>query len=265
MNWNQTKMTAAVGGAILMTVAAATVAQQATSTAVNDGYFTPATDKLRQLPAGLNVVRPTHFPEAYGRIRHVYDGDSLARTVGRNVTFRELMAEAYDCTPGHVVLPAEAPAGGYDFLVTIAPHSRRFLRADIKQEMGYTASEETRNTGVLVLQVVDAGLPGLTNSPAGEDDDITFKDGQLHFQHQTLDVIFQGLEEGLKQPVLDETGLTNTYDFSVVWTPEIQQSMRDGSFSLEGVNKALAGLGLALKPETTNQDMVIVKSSAATP
>ena len=259
MKWTKTNTTAAVGGAILMSVLTLAVAQQLES-ATNDGDFRPDADHLRQLPSNISVVRPTHFAQSYGKIRHLHTADdSLARTVGRNVTFCELMAEAYDSTPGRVVLPADAPGGGFDFLVTISPHPRRYLRAAVEQETGYSASEETRSTEVLTLQVAEPGLPGLTNSPDSEDDDVTFKDGRLYFQHQTLDVIFKGLEEGLRRPLVDQTGLTNAYDFSVGWSQEIAQKMRSGEFDLGAVNKAIGKLGLVLKPEMTNVDMVIVE------
>ena len=83
-----------VGGAILMAIAMATIVKSQGVPAISDSYFEPNTDKLQQLPANIAVVQPTHFPEVSSKIKHVHVGDSLARTVGRNVTFRELMAEA---------------------------------------------------------------------------------------------------------------------------------------------------------------------------
>jgi hypothetical protein len=47
---------------------------------VKDSYFEPDKDKLRQVPANLLVVRPTHFPHQYGKKRHYYEDDELART-----------------------------------------------------------------------------------------------------------------------------------------------------------------------------------------
>ena len=246
------------GGAILMVVASVTVVKSQPSAVVSDAYFAPDTDKLQAAPADIAVVQPTHFPQAAAKIKHVHNGDSLARTVGRNVTFRDLMAEAYDCGPGCVVLPADAPKGGFDFLVTVSPQTRKHLRAAIETDLGYTASAETRDTEVLVLQVEDPSLSGLTPSTDG-DADISLQDGKLNLTHQPLSLVVRGLEDGLALPVVDRTGLTNYYDFSVTWNSKVTQSMREGGFPLDKAQKVLNQWGLELKPDTARLEMFTVK------
>jgi len=244
-----------------MAVAVTVVKSQTAALTVKDADFEPDKDKLRALPANIEVVQPTHFPQATAKIRHVHDeGDALARTVGRNVTFRDLMAEAYDCNPGCVVLPADAPKGGFDFLITTAPKTRKHLRLAIETQLGYTASSETRDTAVLTLRVKDAALPGLTVSTTGEED-VNYREGKLHFQHQPISVMFKGLEDGLALPVVDQTGLTNCYAFSVVWSDKAMQAMRGGQFNLDGVQKAMNSLGLELKSDTARVEMFTVKKT----
>ena len=255
-----TKTTVTVGGAILMALALATVVKSQSTSTANDSYFEPETDKLQLAPANLAVVQPTHFPEEAAKIRHLHDGDSLARTVGRNVAFRDLIAEAYDCSPGRVVLPPEAPLGGFDFLATVSPQTRQHLRAAIAKELGYTASSETRDTDVLVLQVKDPALPGLIVSSGGEAN-IEYRDGKLYFTHQPLSVVLKGLEDGLALPVMDQTGLTNCYDFSVAWNGKVTGAMRNGGFHLDGVQKVLNGWGLELKPDTARLELFAVKKA----
>ena len=252
---------AVISGAILLAVAAVTVVKSQTAgVTVKEAWFEPDADKLRVLPANIEVVQPTHFPDTAAKIRHVHDGESLARTVGRNVTFRDLMAEAYDCDPGCVVLPGDAPKGGFDFLVTTSPKTRKHLRQAIETQLGYTANSETRDAEVMMLRVKDSALPGLTVSADGEAD-VNFRDGKLYFQHQPLSAIFKGLEDGLAVPVVDKTGLTNNYDFSVVWSDKATQAMRGGQFSLDGVQKALNGLGLELESGTARMEMFTVKKT----
>lgn len=256
-----TKTTVTVGGAILMAVVAATVVKLQWFPAVRETYFDPDADKLRQVPAGIVVLRPTHFPTSFARIGHARDGELLVRTVGRNVPFRDLIAEAYDCNPGHVVLPPDASKGGFDFLVTASPNTRKQLQTAIAKKLGYVADSETRNTEVLELRVKNANLPGLTVSAAGENDAINHRDGRLYFKHQPLSTMFKGLEDGLALPVVDQTGLTNCYDFSVVWNDNIAKAMRTGGFHLDGVQKIFNSLGLELEPKTTNEGMFIVKKT----
>jgi uncharacterized protein (TIGR03435 family) len=256
-----TKTTVTVVGAILALIVLATVVKLQWFPAVREVYFEPDSTQLRQAPAGIVVLRKTHFPGSFARIGHVRDGESLVRTVGRNTPFRDLIAEAYDCHPGHVVLPADAPRGGFDFLVTVSPNPRKQLQSAIAKKLGYVADSETRNTEVLVLRVKDANLPGLTVSAPGENETIKYRDGKLYFQHQPLSVLFKGLEDGLALPIVDQTGLTNSYDFSVIWNDRIVRAMRVGGFHLKGVQKVFTGLGLELEPETTSQEMFIVKKA----
>jgi uncharacterized protein (TIGR03435 family) len=249
------------GIGILAAVSAAMLIHAATTPAIRDSYFTPDKDKLRQVPAGLVVVRPSTFSPSYNdAIRHVYDNDELSRTVGHNVSLRDMIAEAYDCSPAQVKLPAGAPAGGFDFLVTAGDTSHQ-LRAAIRKQVGYKAHHETNSTDIYVLTVADPQLPGMTVSAPDEESDTTFSDGKLHFKHQPLGVVLKGLEAGLGEPVQDHTGLTNNYDFSVVWNVDIQKRMQTGAWDVDGVKNFLAGCGLRLTPDTASMDMLIVEKT----
>jgi uncharacterized protein (TIGR03435 family) len=250
-----------IAGAAFLTVAAAAIVKLEVSPTLKDSYFEPDSDKLRQVPANIVVVRKTHFPNTYGKIRHVHDGDSLARTVGHDVILRDLIAEAYDCEPGQVVLPPDATHDQFDFLVTMPGHTREHLRQAISKTLGYTAHTETRDTDVFKLKVTDASLPGLVVSPNSEDSDVQFKDGKLFFTHKTMDYILHGLQDGLARPVIDETGLTNSYNFSLAWNQKVMQAMQDGAFNLDRVQTVLHGWGLTLEPATQTMDMVIVEKA----
>jgi uncharacterized protein (TIGR03435 family) len=260
MKTTMTKTILTVGGAIFILAAMTTVVKSQQSSAVNDGYFEPNADKLQQVPANLAVVQPTHFQETPGKIKHVHDGDTLARTVGRNVTFRDLLAEAYDCEPGCVVLPLDAPKGGFDFVVTESPKTRKHLREAIETKLGYIATSETRNTEVLVLQLKESNPAGLTVSTAG-DDDINYRDGKLYFTRQPMSIVVKGLEEGFALPVLDQTGLTNNYDFTMAWNDKSMQAMRAGGFHFDSAQSVLGSWGLELKPDTARLEIFTVRKA----
>jgi len=251
-----TKTLAKAGSTILLALAM-TPAAKAQLAAVTEGDFEPKLEILEHAPAGLAGVRPTHFPNTPGTVKQVQQGDALARMVGRNVTFRDLLAEAYDCEPGQLVLPPDAPAGGFDFLVTVSPNPRQQLRRSIKQQLGYEATAETRNTDVLRLTLQDPALPGMTNS-MGAEADIRFVDGRPYFSHQPMSFLVRGLEDGLGTPIVDQTGLTNFYDFSVPWSKDTTQALRQGGFHLDGVQRVLNEWGLNLKPGTERLEMFTV-------
>lgn len=256
MNTTLKKTFLVAGGLVL--VAAVLMARQHFSTTVRESYFEPDGDKLRQVPAGITVLRPTRFPLSFGRIRHIRNShDEMTASVGRNATLRQVMAEAYDCDTTRVMLPADAPKDRFDFLVTV-PQTRKHLRSLISRQLGLTAHTDTRDITILELTVADPSLPGFTLSPDTEDSDVKFKDGRLYFQHQSLSLLRKGLEDGLGQAVVDATGCTNCYDFSIAWSEAAGRAMEKASFNPDKVQEFLRNCGLRLEPVTTNMEVCVV-------
>jgi uncharacterized protein (TIGR03435 family) len=258
MNMKKTAM-AAVGIAIL--AGAAIVVKH--SLRVKDAYFDAETNRLRQVPADLIVVRTTHFPNSLAKVCEIHDGNggAVTRAVGRNVRLQDVIGEAWDCNPARVVLPLEAPKGGFDFLVTKTGDARAQLQTAVRRNLGYSAHAEARDTEVWILKVENSALPGLTFSPDNESAGADVRDGKLYLRHQRLSVILNGLSQGLNRPVVDKTGLDKFYNFSVPWNPEVQKRMQGGAFSLDGVKKVLSGLGIALEPDTESQEMYVVEKA----
>jgi len=251
---------------LIITVGIAIVAMVATAMAVHHqtikaAYFEPDTDKLRLVPVNLLVVQPTRFPNSYGKIRHYHEGDNLARTVGRNVSFQAMMAEAYDCDFAKVILPPGTPQGNFDFLVTRPTRVREQLRTTILKQLGYTALRETRDMDALILQVNNPSLPGLTVSADDEANDINYKNGKLYFTHKPFDYIVDGLSQGLDKPILDQTGLTNYYDFSTAWNSNIEKAMQHGSLDLGRTENVIANWGLGLQPTNISMNTYVVEKA----
>lgn len=255
-----TKTTTAVVGTAILAAAVVTVTL---SSRVKDSYFNPDTGPLRLVPANLVVVRATKFPRAAAKVCEINAGNdgAVTRAVGQNVRLQDVIAEAWDCNPARVVLPAEAPKGGFDFLVTKTPDARKQLQTVVLKKLGYSAHEETRDTEVWVLKVQNSALPGLSVSPDNETSGGSVKNGILYLRHQRLSVILGGLSQGLNRPVVDKTGLDRFYNFSVPWNPLVQQKMQSGGFSMEGVKKVLGGFGIALEPGTEPQEMCVVQKA----
>lgn len=245
----------------IVIVAGATITMVTGHQAVKSAYFEPDTDKLRQVPGNLLVIRPTRFPNSYGKIRHYHEGENLARTVGRNVSFQAMMAEAYDCDFAQVILPPGTPSGNFDFLVTKSGHVREQLRRAIQKQLGYTAHRETRDMDALILKVSDPSLPGLTVSADSESNDINYKSGQLNFTHKPFDYIVNGLSQGLDKPILDQTGLTNCYDFSIAWNSDTERAMQHGSFDMDRTEKTIADWGLELQPTNVSMNVYVVEKA----
>ncbi len=252
----KTNLIITAGVAILAALAVA-MAVKYQSSQIKDSYFADPSN-LQQVPTGLVALRPTHFANTYGKIRHYHENDTLTRTVGRDASLRQIIADAYDCDPAQVIMPADAPQGHFDFLVTKPDHVRDRLKHIIESQFHYTAHSESQNTDVFVLTVSDPALPGLAPSADDKDSGLSYKDGKLYFKHQTLSRIVDGIAQGLNKPVLDQTGLTNAYDFSLLWDAETTKRMESGGFSLDGTRKVLAGWGLAIDSSNMLMERYVV-------
>jgi uncharacterized protein (TIGR03435 family) len=228
---------------------------------VKDIWFQTNGQRLRQSPQGMVIVRPTHFPKSPTNGMTFANVKGKRRMAGRNVTFQQLMAMAYNYNPGRVYLPPSAPKNNFDFLVTALSAPEEHLRAAIQKKTGYTANVEARDTDVLSLKIEDPDSSGLKVSDAGEKDDVSPKNGRLYFTHQHLSVVTDGLEQMLKTPVVDKTGLTNFYDFSLAWDPQTQRQIQSGTIDADTGKKILGEWGLALEPDTASIEMLVVKKA----
>jgi len=229
---------------------------------VSDKYFQMNPSQLRQVPAGLVVVRPTHFA---GSAKQSSPGGIMRTSVknttwmvGRNISLQELIATAYQYSPGRIALPPDAPKVNFDFLVTVPKDPEAHLQSAIRRKTGYLAQRETRDTDVLVLTVEDPNAPGLKVSTATRGD-VAPRNNRLYFTHMRLNVVTDGLEQMLNLPVVDKTGLTDYYDFSLAWDRKTQQQIQSGTLDKETGRKILAEWGLGLEPDTAAIEMLVVK------
>jgi uncharacterized protein (TIGR03435 family) len=232
---------------------------------VSDKYFWISPARLRKVPPGLVVVRPTHFPDSPQKssppgMLETGVNDAVWM-VGRNVSFLQLISMAYSYNPGRITLPPNAPKGNYDYLVTVSGDSKARLQSAIRRKLGYTAQTETNDTSVLALKVADPNLPGLKISAPAERENTDLRNGKLYFTHQHLTVVTEGLEQMIKTPVVDETGLTNFYDFSLVWSQQMERQITDGTLDQATGQEILANWGLKLEPDTASIETLVVKKA----
>jgi hypothetical protein len=58
---------------------------------------------------------------------------------------------------------------------------------------------------------------------------------------------------------VDETSLTNYYDFSLTWNMQFLMRLRDASTARPAVDKLLGGWGLGLEADSVSMEMLVVK------
>ena len=251
---------AVIGAAMLLAISGVAV-KMIFFPSVKDAWFQTNRQKLKQVPAGLVVVRATHFPKSptNGMAFTFADDKGNLWFVGRNVTFRQLMAGAYNSNPCRVVLPSSAPKNNFDYLVTMPerPEAQEHLRLAVQKKIDYTAHREMCDEDVLALKVQDPALPGLKVSDADEKPSIAVSNTKITFTHQQLGVLTSPkadfLEGFLQTPVVDRTGVKGFYDFSLV---DSQKNL-----NRDDVDKILNGWGLMLESGTASIEMLVVEKA----
>jgi len=260
-----TRKKALVGGLILALIAAAIAVKLVFFPTLKDANFATETRSLQNAPAGLALIRQTHFAFLPGGATFYAEPPGHAGRgywmMGRNASLRTVVGRAFSQIPSHVVMPADAPAGNFDFLVTTADKQAEDLQSVIRRKFGYVAHMETRQTDVLALKVTDRRLPGMTLSGADEKPNINALDYEIQFTHRPVIVLARLLDQNLPTPVINETGITNAYNFSIRWNSRLQQQLQNGDIDRAGVNRMLADMGLGLEPETASLEMLVVEKA----
>jgi uncharacterized protein (TIGR03435 family) len=235
--------------------------------AISDKYFVVSAARLRTVPPGLVVVRPTHFKSSTSGTRQnriAYADKGGQRIVGVNVTLQMLIALAYNSNPERITLPWNAPTNhNYDVLVTAPGDMRQHLQSAIRRKLGLVADVETNEVPVMALKIENPSvqMQAFKLSPANEKQNEDMKNGKLYFTHMPLTPILSGIEMIAGSPVVDETGLTNSYDFSLVWNAQMEQKLQGGNFDKDTGEKILENWGLGMEPDTAPMAMLVVKKT----
>lgn len=233
---------------------------------IKDAYFTMSQRSLDRVPGGLVVARPTHFAKSSrnGIVSDLIEvsGKRTWRMMGRNVSLQQLISAAYGRNAARILLPAVAPKGNFDFLVTVPSDQEARLQAAIRKNLRLIAKPELRDENVMALKVENAALPGLTPSSPEAKPNVHRDKDKLHFTHLRPQELISGLEQVIKMPVVDKTSLTNFYDFSLDWDRQTEHQLGDAATAPAVLKKILSAWGLRLEPDTDQVEMLVVKSAS---
>jgi len=240
------KMLIATVAAVVALAVIGFFAERKMSPTVQNIYFTldPHT------PPNLLAIRPAHFVMPAGRGNYWQDftnnGKVSTYIAGRGVTLREMISAAYGFDQPRIVFPPDLPTNQFDYLATVPDKEKEELQAAIKSKFGYVAHEEKRDTEVLALKVESPDLPGMQISTNNVRN---YRAGKL--THFRVGVVMWSLQNRLQQPTVDETGLTNFYDFR--WN--------FGTRDRATIDKQLAALGLGLEPKNESLNVLVVEKA----
>ncbi len=217
---------------------------------------------IRQMNSrGLAEAPPRLFLRASGEP----DGSEGAiarngRFMGHNVTAIELIATAYNTTPGRLRLAnsVRLPAERFDYLVSLDSDQRTSLQNAIREKLGLSARLQPRTEDVYVLTARAGEFENLRPSEGPANNlRIRNRDGELSFENATVDAFARSLEHMLERPIVDESGLQGRFDIHLLLPDPGDSANARPSF--DAVRKAASEqLGLELKRDQRELEMLVV-------
>lgn len=173
-------------------------------------------------------IKPSD-PDARGVRLQILPGGGFK---GDNVPLRELIQFAYEVQPFQIEGgPKWLNSEGYDILAK-APKSdlteadveqlRQRVRALLAERFQLAVRQEKKEVPVYALVVAKNGpkLKQSENTAPGSRQMMRGRPGDLTAEGIEIRGLATFLSRSLERPVIDKTGLTGKYDFSLQWTPE---------------------------------------------
>lgn len=255
MAWTQMKTAVVVGVGVLLAAGTTTVVFKGFDPVINDSFFNIEYNSLLAVPSNISITRPTHFTN--GNAGSYWFPAPINKAVGRDVSFKDMLASAYDWPESRMVFTGSLPSGEFDYLITKPRDAKEALQNQLKKQFGLVGRKEIRETDVLLLQLKTASAPGLSVSAGGNR--LPHRDQDRFFgTNQPVSTLAAFAEGIFSRPVLDQTGLTNNLDFNLAWS--IYGKKLGDYPNLDGFKKAfLDQLGLELVPTNMPIEMLVVE------
>jgi len=263
MAWTKAKTAIVIGAVALLTTSTAVIGIRTAEHRHADqveGYFDKLDSAYLETAPPMVLLRPSKYAKGDYIITGRETGPD-AKLMRRGADFAEILTTAYGVGQQEMVLPADAPGGRFDLLLTTTNHQQEALRAEIKRQFGLSAHMETRTNDVLFLRIARTDSPGFrisTNEGAyiwAEPSSLKLRGFKMS-DPGSLDIPHV-LARYYRQAVVDETDLTNAYDVDVHWNTNVPDSARKKEFE-----KALREqVGFELVPGHYEQDMLIVQKT----
>ena len=174
--------------------------------------------------------------------------DGQVKLMGTGVSAENVLMEAYGSSyPVRMVFSVKMPPGKYDYIACLNSGNEETLQNEIRKKFGITARYETQEGDVLFLKIENAGATGLKLHRGNVQTGRSTREngpGSWSCRNSPLSVLAVYVENYLKVPVIDRTGLTNSFDIDL----RFRQSDW-GKQNSEGLKQALHDqLGLDLVP-----------------
>jgi len=219
----------------------------------DDSWRTPNLDprKLDQVSPQVRIVPTKKFPHS-GWARN-----NQMKVMGIGESLTEILGVAYGFwSPARIIISTIVPGTKYDFIANLPVGNAEALQQQIKRKFGLIGGIETRETNVLLLKVKYPNAQGVKQSV---DQRVSTRSGagEYIFTDQPLSNFAGSLEYRFQIPVIDQTGLTNYFDFDLKWNQPVGQPLDFANFKQALTDQ----LGLELVPSREPIKMLVVEKA----
>jgi uncharacterized protein (TIGR03435 family) len=267
MAWTKAKMAIVSGVVVLLAAGTTTVTVEKIHEHRNEAWQLGSINaQFLVNPPYRTVILPTQSAKrsrknGNGGMATMEDG----RAYGINASVVEMLSVANwaygSGSPSRTVLMVEIPTNRYDYFSNLPKGSKAALQREIKKRFGVAGRFETIETNVWFLKVKypDAAGLKLSRTKTGSKD---VRNGAITAVGASTDDLARDLENHFKIPVINQTGLTDLYDFKLQWNDYGKTAGEDRPIhpNLDGLKPALTDqLGLELVPGTAPVEMLVVE------
>jgi uncharacterized protein (TIGR03435 family) len=211
MAWTKAKTAIVAGMAAILAVGSTVIMVKHYSQNDEESLWQTKARDLDKLPPVL-ILRPTKFTDI--RIEIKTNDAGRIWVLARATSLRALLAIAHNfkvngdfsALPTRMVLPEDLPQAYFDLMLSLTNAPQEALQTEIKQRFGWIAHKENRETDSLVLRKTQDWRIGEIHESIA---------GVMTITNMPTSFIAWRIETWLNKPVIDETGLTNNFYFSI--------------------------------------------------
>ena len=249
MAWTKTKMAIVVGVGILLavgTTAVTVVKIQTHRVEVWRKKYDPPV--MERIPPQVEILPaiPSRPGENYG--------DNNFGKMGLGVSVLDMLESAYEVSQGRILVATVLPKDNYDFIANLPHGAGPALQQEITKKFGLVGKRELIETNVLLLTLQNRKAPELKLSSAPENEHSSSSNpyaGSYWGVNQPISTLAAFLEDCLKIPVVDQTGLTNGFDTEFI-----------GGSTPEGLKQTVLNeVGLELLPGRAPVEFLVVEKA----
>lgn len=257
--WARAKLALTVGAGLFLAAGAALIAYQKGWTgkpAWQVEAIVSNSTTLEQMPP-LVQIAPTRFSGGAG-MRGVVRAGKIA---GLNQPLEDIIRVAWgDIPAAHepagLVSEVDLPAGNFDYIASLRHDSAAALQQEIRRRFGIVARPEMRAADVLLLRLNDPNAAGFKLATPDNTPQSRGVAGGRSWINANINELTYFLEALLKVPIIDQTGLTQRYNFDLHWTPTAAPP------KIDNLQPALMNqLGLKLIPERRPVALLVISKA----